>query len=167
MSMILGPDGLPLPPSQTQRQTDNESWKDSDAKLAPNQRHNLVGDNAHISEKVLMFPPAFMALKRELEEHHREWFTTSHENLPWHWDMPVRMSPAIAMLFAGSEFCMVMNHYTRAAIDLTLPDTSVSELQQAADKQYIHFDSGRVDWICHQFLNRLRKMRGLSPLTYN
>lgn len=159
MSFILGPDGKPLSgePELVQPVT---SYRDDDRSLPANMRHNPVAENAHISQKVTMFPPSFLALQQELQMYHKPWFEAVHPDIE-----NGTMSPAVAMVYAGHAFVMVMNHYTRAAVDLDLPDATEAELQAAADRQYIPFDTGNVSGICHQFLNRLRKMRGLSPLS--
>ena len=159
MSFILGPDGKPLPDAMQLIQP-NTSFRDDDRSLPSNMRHNPVEASAHISRKVTMFPPSFMALKQELEMYHKPWFEAVHPDIA-----EGTMSPAVAMIYAGEEFVMVLNHYTKASVDLDLPDATEAELQAAADRQYIHFDSGNVAGICHEFLNRLRKMRGLSPLS--
>jgi len=156
-SSILGADGKPI---KYEAITSTQGRAYSDEVLPGNMQHRPVDADAHISEKAYYFPPAFLALKQELEYYHKEWFETRNDNLNG------KVSPAWAMMFNASDFVMVMNQYTRAAVDIDIPDATESELQAAANAAYIPFDTGAVNWTCHQFLNRLRKMRGLSPLTY-
>lgn len=158
MSVILGPDGLPFEAPKLIQP--NTSANNDDRSLPENMRHNPVDANAHISRKVYMFPPSFLALKQELETYHKPWFEAVHPDIA-----NGTMSPAVAMIYAGEEFVVAMNHYTRATVDLDIPDATEAELQAEADRKYIPFDSGNVSGICHEFLNRLRKMRGLSPLS--
>ena len=156
-STILGADGKPI---KYDAIVSDQGRNYSDEVLPGNMQHRPVADNAHISEKAYYFPPAFMALKQELEYYHKEWFETRNDNLNG------KVSPAWAMMFNASDFVMIMNQYTLAAVDLNIPDATEAELQAAANKAYIPFDTGAVNWTCHQFLNRLRKMRGVSPLSY-
>lgn len=130
-----------------------------DAALPDGFKHKPVDQGAHISQKVYMFPESFNALRVELQSNWREWFERPHE------DLPRMVSPAVAMVFYAQEFVLVLNQFVGRGVDLDIPDATAEELQRVADRQYVPFDSGNVSGICHQFLNDLRKMRGVSPIS--
>lgn len=107
----------------------------SDASLNENYRHNPVAANAEFSKKVYFFPEEFNALRRELEEFHRDWFVTVN---------PLTgTSPAYCMVFDAPQFIGYCNGATGLAVQ---------------------FDSENVAGICKQFLNAFRAMRGVSAI---
>lgn len=154
MSEILGPDGKPV-----RLQFDKTKESRDDSSLPDGFKHKPVDAKAHISQKAYFFPPAFNALREELQSNWRDWFETPHK------DLPRMVSPAVAMVYYAQEFVLVMNQFVGRGVDLDIPDATEIELQMAADKQYVPFDSGNVNGICHTFLNDLRKMRGVSAIS--
>lgn len=101
--------------------------------LAPeNQSDKALGYHYHdlsvpenlknFDQKIYLFPPAFNALRREL-----------NDNWPVLWALS-----SWYMAYRAEEFCAIMN--------------------DATDLRII-FDSGAVNWMCEQWLNKLIKMR--------
>lgn len=106
-----------------------------DSNLPAHNRNAPVEKNAHISQKVYLFPEEYNALRRELEDH---WATFFHAVNPM-----IGTSPAHAMVFDAPTFIGLCN----GALDMT-----------------VQLDTDNVAGICKQFLNGFRKLRGVSPL---
>lgn len=140
-------------------QFDKTKEAKDDSSLGDGFKHKPVDKNAHISQKAYYFPESFNALRIELQSFWRPWFEKPHE------DLPGMVSPAVAMVYHAQEFVLVMNQFVGRGVDLDVPDATEAELQRAADKAYVPFDSGNVAGICHMFLNDLRKLRGVSPIS--
>lgn len=104
-----------------------------DKKLGEGFYHNPVAQNEHISKKTYYFPPSFNALRRELQDHWKDFFETIS---------PLTgTSPAWCMVFDAPQFIGFMNGFTGLSQQM---------------------DSENVEGICFNFLNALRKMRGVS-----
>lgn len=98
-------------------------------------RDKRVGDNANFDQKVYFFPPEFHALREELENNWREFFITAN---------PLSgTSPAWCMVHDAPQFIGYCNGMTGQAIQL---------------------DTGDVAYICKQFLNGFRKLRGVGAI---
>jgi hypothetical protein len=107
----------------------------SDILLPGYNQHKPAEATAHISQKYYFFPPAFNALRQELEQHWARDFTEV--------DPEMKVSLAHAMVFDAPTFVGLMNK--------RLDDV-------------VQFDSENVQGICEHFLNRLRVFRGVSKL---
>lgn len=104
--------------------------------VAGNQRHQPVGDKAHFSEKIYMFPDSFNALREELQHNWPSFFWLPN---PEHGGA----SAGWAMVFDAPLFVAMCN---------------------AATDSSVQFDSFAVDKICSTFLNKFRAMRGVGAI---
>lgn len=117
------------------------SWENrgSDAKLPAHQRHEVnespLAPKKHISEKIYYFPEEFNALRRELEDFWPAFFT--------HINPEFGFSPAWAMVHNGPQFIGLMN----GALDMD-----------------VQLDTENIAATCKAYLNKLRAMRGVSPI---
>lgn len=106
-----------------------------DASLPANQQNKAAAPNATAKDKIYLFPPAFNALREELETNWPALMCTTDpkngRSLGWY------------MAFDAPEFISAMN----SALDM--------------EEQ---MDSDDVQGICHRFLNALRKLRNVSPI---
>lgn len=120
-----------------QRTQHNGEFAGSDAALPDHNKTKLVGDKAHISQKVYYFPESFNALREELERYYPTFFYLVNPD--------IGCSPAHAMVFDAPHFVGMCN---------------------GALGTVVQFDSENVDGICKTFLNEFRKLRGASPLSF-
>lgn len=109
----------------------------SDFLLPAHQRNAPVTQEKQkeFNQKIYLFPESFNALRRELEDNWREWFTAIQPEFG--------MSPAYAMVFNAPQFVGMCN---------------------GATDEVVQFDSDAVEATCKTFLNAFRKKRGVSPL---
>lgn len=91
--------------------------------------------NKHFSQKIYFFPPEFHALREELENNYRDFFTEIN---------PLTgTSPAYCMVYDAPQFIGYCNGMTGLAEQL---------------------DTGNVAGTCKTFLNAFRRMRGVKGI---
>lgn len=124
---------------QLEKTAPDSDVRGSDASLPVNQQHSYTADplakKKNFDQKLYFFPPEFSALREELEQHYPVFFTRVNPE--------TGMAPANAMVFDAPQFIGLMN----GALDLDM-----------------QLDTENVAGICKIFLNKLRIMRGVSPL---
>ena len=117
----------------------DENYRGSDASLPANQQHDYdpsaLARKKNFDQKIYLFPPEFNALREELETNYPVFFTSVNPELGY--------SPAWAMIHNAPNFIGMLNGAC---------DTDVQ------------LDTENVSGTCKIFLNRLRALRGVSPL---
>jgi len=117
------------------------SWENrgSDAKLPEQNRHSVdlsaLAPKKNFDQKIYLFPEEFNALRRELEQYWPAFFTSVNPEFGY--------SPAWAMVHNGPQFIGLMN----GALDMDL-----------------QLDTENIAGICKAYLNKMRAMRGVSPI---
>lgn len=111
----------------------------SDASLPAHNRHivdlSVLAPKKNFDQKIYYFPEEFNALRRELEQYWPAFFGTINPEFGF--------SPAWAMVHNGPQFIGLMN----GALDMDM-----------------QLDTENIAGICKAYLNKMRAMRGVSPI---